>query len=182
MKKNILKFSLLFVISALILMACGAQPAESTQPVEEVISSNEVIAEGRLEPVQGSNLTFQLMPAGYIYDKIDQVVVSADTGAALYFSRAPIPWDRQQLGNTWPAPPTDSAAPKHCLRHIGLYAYRAHFLPTYAAWPSTALEQAESLEQLRVLENGQRIRVVISDENPAHHSSHPSLRLITRLP
>lgn len=59
MKKNILKYSMLFVILAALVTACGAQPAEPTTPVEEVISSNQVIAEGRLEPIQGANLTFQ---------------------------------------------------------------------------------------------------------------------------
>lgn len=59
MKKNILKHSMLFVILTAFVAACGGQPTETTPPVEEIISSNEVIAEGRLEPIQATNLTFQ---------------------------------------------------------------------------------------------------------------------------
>jgi 3-deoxy-manno-octulosonate cytidylyltransferase (CMP-KDO synthetase) len=47
-------------------------------------------------------------------------------------------------------------------KHIGLYVYRKNFLLDYAAMPRTALEAAEKLEQLRALENGHRIKVVIT--------------------
>ncbi len=77
-------------------------------------------------------------------------VVLDRVGRALYFSRSRIPFDR------------DSAdlASAH-LRHVGLYAYRARFLPRFAAWPPTPLETRESLEQLRVLEHGGRIAVAV---------------------
>lgn len=65
---------------------------------------------------------------------------------ALYFSRSPIPYFRQQL-----------AAPVY--HHLGLYAFRADFLAKYTQLEATPLEQCESLEQLRVLEHGYRIRV-----------------------
>jgi 3-deoxy-manno-octulosonate cytidylyltransferase (CMP-KDO synthetase) len=65
---------------------------------------------------------------------------------ALYFSRAPIPYFRQEI-----------AAPVY--HHLGLYAFRQDFLQTYAQLIPTPLEQCESLEQLRVLEHGYRIRV-----------------------
>jgi 3-deoxy-manno-octulosonate cytidylyltransferase (CMP-KDO synthetase) len=75
-------------------------------------------------------------------------VVTARDGAALYFSRAPIPHHRDaQHDGTWRL-------------HLGLYAYRRDFLLEFAAWPPTPLEQAESLEQLRALEHGARILVV----------------------
>ena len=48
-------------------------------------------------------------------------------------------------------------------KHIGIYAYRREFLLRYAKMPPTPLEQAESLEQLRALENGYRIRVLPTD-------------------
>jgi 3-deoxy-manno-octulosonate cytidylyltransferase (CMP-KDO synthetase) len=63
-------------------------------------------------------------------------------GRALYFSRAPIPFTRP-----------GHAAPV-CWRHLGLYAYRRSFLLAIATLPGTPLEQAEGLEQLRVLEHG----------------------------
>ena len=53
------------------------------------------------------------------------------------------------------------------LRHIGLYAYRGHFLETYSRMAPTALERIEALEQLRVLFNGYAIKVVIAAQAPA---------------
>jgi 3-deoxy-manno-octulosonate cytidylyltransferase (CMP-KDO synthetase) len=74
-------------------------------------------------------------------------VVCALNGDALYFSRAHLPFPR----NTPPA--------AEVMQHIGLYAYRRSFLATYASLSPTPLERTESLEQLRVLEHGYRIRL-----------------------
>jgi 3-deoxy-manno-octulosonate cytidylyltransferase (CMP-KDO synthetase) len=83
-------------------------------------------------------------------------VLRADNGLALYFSRAPVPWQRDRFARdrTSPAP--------GALRHIGIYAYRAGFLRRFAALPAGKLEQLEALEQLRVLEAGYRIAVGIT--------------------
>lgn len=70
-------------------------------------------------------------------------------GDALYFSRSSIPFLRKQ-----PCP---------CFAHVGVYAYRRDFLFKMSDMPSTPLEMAESLEQLRVLENGFRIRTVFTN-------------------
>lgn len=78
-------------------------------------------------------------------------VVCDATGRALYFSRALIPWPRQQ-----PAPSDRTTWRKH----IGLYAYRREFLMEFATWPPSLLERTEGLEQLRVLERGRSIRVL----------------------
>jgi 3-deoxy-manno-octulosonate cytidylyltransferase (CMP-KDO synthetase) len=75
-------------------------------------------------------------------------VVRNREGEALYFSRAPIPYARHS-GTTLPA-----------FKHFGLYAYRREFLLRLTTLPPTPLEIAESLEQLRALEHGYRIRVV----------------------
>ncbi len=69
-----------------------------------------------------------------------------DAGRALYFSRAPIPFDRDGVGVP-------------VLRHVGLYAYRVGFLRRYVSMEAGALERAERLEQLRVLERGGTIGV-----------------------
>jgi 3-deoxy-manno-octulosonate cytidylyltransferase (CMP-KDO synthetase) len=69
---------------------------------------------------------------------------------ALYFSRSPIPYFRTEH-------PTESPVPVY--HHLGLYAFRADFLAKYTQLEATPLEQCESLEQLRVLEHGYRIRV-----------------------
>lgn len=74
-------------------------------------------------------------------------VVTAENGDALYFSRSPIPYPR-------------NAGQAVYWKHIGLYGYRKEFLLKYIGLPQSRLELAESLEQLRVLSNGYRIRVV----------------------
>ncbi|GAB2501914.1 3-deoxy-manno-octulosonate cytidylyltransferase [Arenimonas alkanexedens] len=75
-------------------------------------------------------------------------------GLALYFSRAPIPWQRDQFARDRVDADVSAA-----LRHIGIYAYRAGFLRRFATLPPGRLEQLEALEQLRVLEAGFRIAV-----------------------
>jgi len=85
-------------------------------------------------------------------------VVTDGTGCALYFSRSPLPFFRDK----WNDLKDDSFAAGKllCYKHVGLYVYRREFLLRYAQMPPTCLELAEKLEQLRVLENGYRIRVV----------------------
>jgi 3-deoxy-manno-octulosonate cytidylyltransferase (CMP-KDO synthetase) len=85
-----------------------------------------------------------------------KVVVDA-RGIALYFSRAPIPWQRDRFARD-----RTSALTPGALRHIGIYAYRAGFLGTFAQLKPGSLEKSEGLEQLRVLEAGYRISVGIS--------------------
>lgn len=82
-------------------------------------------------------------------------VVLNGAGEALYFSRAPIPWARDAWGHT----PKRSSEMVTGLRHVGIYAYRTSFLRRYAALAPADVEQAESLEQLRVLWHGFRIAV-----------------------
>lgn len=91
-------------------------------------------------------------------------VVTDAEGYALYFSRAPIPWHREELLH--PDRPLPDTTPFD--RHIGLYAYRAGFLKRYVDWPHAPLEQAESLEQLRVLWHGEKIHVSTATEEPGH--------------
>ncbi|MBK1648267.1 3-deoxy-manno-octulosonate cytidylyltransferase [Rhabdochromatium marinum] len=87
-------------------------------------------------------------------------VVTDARGAALYFSRAPIPWHREAFAadhtQTASAPPPLSPMLQ---RHIGIYAYRVGLLARFLAWPPAPLEQIEALEQLRVLWHGERIQV-----------------------
>lgn len=86
-------------------------------------------------------------------------VVRDRHGRALYFSRAPIPWDREHFAARPELLETDA-----WLRHIGLYAYRAGFLAEYVGWPPSPLEQLEQLEQLRALHQGHAIQVALSAE------------------
>lgn len=82
-------------------------------------------------------------------------VVLKKNGHALYFSRSPLPFFR----NPVPGLPV--------LRHKGIYGYRRDFLETFVTWQPSSLELAESLEQLRALENGANIRVLsTTDTSP----------------
>lgn len=89
---------------------------------------------------------------------IVKVVLDA-RGHALYFSRAPIPWPRDDSGGPRPR----AIAP---LRHVGLYAYRAGFLRRFPRLEHSPLEDIERLEQLRVLWHGERIAVHVSELAP----------------
>ncbi len=89
-------------------------------------------------------------------------VVLDKNANALYFSRAPIPWHRDSFASM------DASLPPSFtwLRHIGIYAYSAGFLRRYVKWPPSHLESIESLEQLRILWKGERIKVVSVEEAP----------------
>ncbi len=91
---------------------------------------------------------------------------STPTRVRLYFSRAGIPHRRDR-----PVAP-DSAPTIAALRHVGLYAYRAGFLRSFPLLPQSPLETIEALEQLRVLWNGERIAVHVSDDGARHRRRH----------
>lgn len=90
-------------------------------------------------------------------------VVLDKNGNALYFSRAPIPWERGAFSGEGGQPTT--AMPY--LRHIGMYAYTVAFLNRYCQWQPSLLETVESLEQLRILWHGEAIRVQVVAAPPA---------------
>jgi 3-deoxy-manno-octulosonate cytidylyltransferase (CMP-KDO synthetase) len=87
-----------------------------------------------------------------IHDPNVVKVVLTLNGDALYFSRSPLPYQRTN-------------SPELVLyRHKGIYAYRRDFLEQFITWAPSPLELAESLEQLRALENNARIKVLITDD------------------
>ncbi len=90
-----------------------------------------------------------------------KVVLDKD-GYALYFSRAAIPWDRENFQQPVKAPVRKAAY----LRHIGMYAYRVSFLQRYVQWQPSALEKIEMLEQLRILWEGEKILVAKVAQSP----------------
>ncbi|ASY37786.1 3-deoxy-manno-octulosonate cytidylyltransferase [Taylorella equigenitalis] len=76
---------------------------------------------------------------------------------AIYFSRAPIPWDREKNSDIYKiANPNIN----HSLHHIGIYAYRVSYLKGYSSLDSCSLEHMEALEQLRAIYNGHKIKVL----------------------
>ncbi len=93
-------------------------------------------------------------------------VVTAIDGRALYFSRSPLPFFRNPVEGL------------PVLRHKGIYAYRRSFLERFVTWPSSPLENAESLEQLRALENGASIRVLLTtDASPGVDTPEQALEI-----
>ncbi len=94
-----------------------------------------------------------------------KVVVALD-GRALYFSRSPLPFFRTPVEGL------------PVLRHKGIYAYRRAFLERFVTWPPSPLEMAESLEQLRALENGASIKVLsTSDTSPGVDTPEQALEI-----
>jgi 3-deoxy-manno-octulosonate cytidylyltransferase (CMP-KDO synthetase) len=84
-------------------------------------------------------------------------VVTDKDDLALYFSRSAVPFDRDGK---------EDELNYGYLLHIGIYAYKADFIKQYVSWPVSPLEQIESLEQLRVLWQGQSIHVAAAVEPP----------------
>jgi 3-deoxy-manno-octulosonate cytidylyltransferase (CMP-KDO synthetase) len=109
-----------------------------------------------------ATLATPITDAKALFDPHTVKVVTAASGAALYFSRAPLPWHRDEFLGDRAKLPTGTTF----LRHIGLYAYRVGFLARFVGWPPAPLETAESLEQLRVLWHGERIQVEIAQTPP----------------
>jgi 3-deoxy-manno-octulosonate cytidylyltransferase (CMP-KDO synthetase) len=89
-------------------------------------------------------------------------VVLNQAGYALYFSRAPIPWDRDGFARQ--IKQVSGEMPYY--RHIGMYAYTVDFLRRYCSWKPSLLETVESLEQLRILWHGGAIKVKVIEKTP----------------
>ena len=107
-----------------------------------------------------ATLAAPILERPILFDPNTVKVVADARERALYFSRAPIPWDRDR-----PLDDDDALTPGPWLRHIGIYAYRVRFLRQIAALPPGHLEQIEKLEQLRVMEAGFRIAVATTPQD-----------------
>ena len=98
-----------------------------------------------------STLAFKIVKKGEITDPKDCKVTFDNKGCALYFSRSPIPCAR------------DADTIFDTYKHLGIYAYTKRFLETFRKLPEGKLEAIEKLEQLRAIEYGYRIRVIITE-------------------
>jgi 3-deoxy-manno-octulosonate cytidylyltransferase (CMP-KDO synthetase) len=114
---------------------------------------------GQLAGIMTKDDTVTMITAARLFDSRDDVhnpnmvkVVFDQAGDAIYFSRSLIPYFRE-----------DGVKPKY-YRHQGIYGYTRKFLLEFVQWKPGVLERAELLEQLRALENGARIRVVLTRE------------------
>ncbi len=94
-------------------------------------------------------------------------VVTDKEGYALYFSRSLIPYPRREGAKVF--------------KHIGIYAYRRDFLKKFAAMAQTPLEMSESLEQLRAIENGERIKVIETTRQFVGVDTEEDLREVNRI-
>ena len=104
------------------------------------------------------------------YHRSEDVKVVIDReGYALYFSRATVPYNRNALINRYP------------LKHIGIYGFRRESLEEFVSMKRGILEQIEGLEQLRLLENGKRIRVLITENYYHGVDTEEDLRIVEEI-
>ena len=110
-----------------------------------------------------ATLAAQIIDPEEIFNPNAVKVVLNHAGSALYFSRAPIPWERDAFTQLNKQP----SGKLPYLRHIGMYAYTVDFLNRYCKWQPSVLESVESLEQLRILWQGEAVFVQTVDKTPA---------------
>ncbi|MEI7038063.1 3-deoxy-manno-octulosonate cytidylyltransferase [Fulvimonas yonginensis] len=133
---------------------------QGDEPFAPVAGIREVARALAEDDAPVATLATPIAEAHELFDPNVVKLARTAQGRALYFSRAPLPWARDAFAKGREALPPDVPF----LRHIGIYAYRAGFLARYTGLPRTPLEQAESLEQLRVLEHGFPIAVRLTPE------------------
>ena len=95
-------------------------------------------------------------------------VVTDKDGYALYFSRSILPYPRNEDGLT-------------IYKHLGIYAYKREFLLEFAKMQQSYLEKIESLEQLRALENGYKIKVILTDSKCVGVDTEEDLALVNKI-
>lgn len=133
---------------------------QGDEPVIPPASIDQVAALLEAHPsAQIATLATPITSQAELMDPNAVKVVTDTQGRALYFSRAPIPWDREGAK-------AGKQSFARARRHVGIYGYRVSGLLRMASLQRTALEQHEKLEQLRALENGLEIRVADSVELP----------------
>ena len=118
--------------------------------------------------LQMATVSTELKEESEINNPNNVKVISDLNGYALYFSRSVIPYPR-------------NTGKSKVYKHIGIYAYRRDFLLKYAKMSPTPLEQSESLEQLRALENGYKIKVLKSDNQFIGVDTEEDLKLVNEI-
>lgn len=138
---------------------------QGDEPTMPSVLINQVASDMAAHEAAGvTTLSVPIQDKVLLFDPHVVKVVTDVNGYALYFSRAPIPWHRDEfIDQERPLPQGAGFA-----RHIGLYAYRAGYLKQFVEWEHAPIERAESLEQLRVLWHGGRIHVSQAQVEPGH--------------
>ena len=132
----------------------GDEPLIPPHLINQVANNLEQYAD-----VSIATLAEPIEDISQVFDANAVKLVRNAANMAMYFSRAPLPWDRR-----WNDTGTKRVTEDIYLRHIGLYAYRVGFLHRYVAWPQASYETLESLEQLRALHHGESVHVDLAPE------------------
>ncbi|MEO7315053.1 MAG: 3-deoxy-manno-octulosonate cytidylyltransferase [Ginsengibacter sp.] len=121
------------------------------------------------ENVQVASLMYEMKEAEDIENPNHVKVVTDKNNNALYFSRSVIPYQR------------DKNASVTYYKHVGIYAFRKEALMNFTFWEISPLEEVEKLEQLRYLENGIKIKMIVTDEAPISIDTPVDLEKAKRL-
>lgn len=142
---------------------------QGDEPLIEPSLIDELIAEFvKDKNLQMATVATELLDAEEMHNPNNVKVVLDKNNDALYFSRSLIPYPR-------------NVDKSKVFKHIGIYAYRRNFLLDYAKMEPTPLEQSESLEQLRALENGFKIRVIKSSCRFVGVDTEEDLKLVNEI-
>lgn len=142
---------------------------QGDEPLIEPALIDELVAEFvKDDELQMATVATELLDANEMNNPNNVKVVLDRYNDALYFSRSLIPYPR-------------NAGKSKVFKHIGIYAYRRNFLLDYAKMEPTPLEQTESLEQLRALENGFKIRVIKSSCHFVGVDTEEDLKLVNEI-
>ena len=145
---------------------------QGDEPLLDPALADRLVTALREDPAAGAVTCGHRFADAAAWRDPNQVKVLRDTaGRALYFSRAPLPGI---------FPGTDPAAHALALRHVGIYAFRRTVLERFLALERTPLEQAEGLEQLRLLENGVPLGVLEIDAAPVGVDTPADLEEVRR--
>jgi 3-deoxy-manno-octulosonate cytidylyltransferase (CMP-KDO synthetase) len=151
------------------------EPATIEAALAPLLADDSIVMSTTCEPLESA--------ADVLNPNVVKVVVDA-AGCALYFSRNPVPYPRNEVLTHGTLAAALEAQPELLARfakHTGLYVYRREFLLKYAKLPPTPLEQAEALEQLRALEHGYRILVVKVAQRSISVDTPEDLALVRQL-
>ncbi|MEK9773058.1 MAG: 3-deoxy-manno-octulosonate cytidylyltransferase [Opitutae bacterium] len=144
----------------------------NVQADEPMVTRDHILGLSRGIRKRGADLATLATPFASAKDFHDpnqvKVVMDRD-GFALFFSRSPVPYDRDANGDL----------PHAAFKHLGMYAYRRTFLNEFIKLPHGILENLEKLEQLRALENGRRISVEVIDQGSIGVDTEEDLALLS---
>lgn len=141
---------------------------QGDEPLIEPTLIDKLIEQFADKNLQMATVATEITEDGEMNNPNNVKVVLDKNNNALYFSRSLVPYPRNKNKSK-------------VYKHIGIYAYRKNFLLDYAKMNPTDLEQTESLEQLRALENGYKIRVIISDCKFIGVDTEEDLKLVNEI-